>query len=628
MSFVYPAALWTLPVCLGALILVCLIRKKYDTAQVPSVYLWRLAERLQSRSRVRRRLKKILLLGLQLVCMAMACLLIAQPLIRLPGADMHYVAILDGSGSMRIAGADALTRFDRAKAMADRDLQKLPAGSSATVMLAGDESQVLCSRVSADDARRALEGAVCGYGMGDTQGALELCREMLEAGEAITPCLYTDEEISAENLAVADAKGESEWNVSAVSMGAEGSIYGTSFEAQIVSSGRDASVSFELYVDGQKMAEDALQLRVNGQEQAQGTAYCPADEAVSVSLLARKVYGYADVRLVVLADDGLKADNEYRMHAPPEKTTRVLLTGEKTYFLERALSVFRSVELHTQKSAPVRQQSGYDLYVFDGCLPDSLPEDGAVWMINPPRSLRKLQLVFGDALMGTYLSAERGLEGDAARLTQSLSLADAAVVRFREVTSMGRFTPVLRCGAYPVLLAGRGDNGFAQLVMPFDLQDSNLPLLADYVILMDNMLDYSVPPILDKQDYDCGARVFPRTLASCEQLFIQLPDMSIRTLDPQAAQQGQTLSVPGSYTLMQELQGGGERLMSAFVHMPQAESLVSGGAARSLSLPEPATEADHAAAGEAQHVPALRLLAAALLALLMLEWVVYHREQY
>lgn len=629
MSFVYPAALWALPACLGALILVCLIRKKYNAVQVPSVYLWRLAERLQKKSRTRRRIKKMLLLMLQLACMALACLIIAQPLMRLPGADTHYVAILDGSGSMRIAGADGKTRFERAKAMADHDLKKLPLGSSVTVILAGDTAQTLCLRAGADEAAGALAGAVCGYGSGDIEGALELCSKMLEAGEAITPCLYTDEAVQAENLAVADARGEGEWNVSAASLAAEGSIYGTSFEAQVISAGRDAGVSFELWIDGQKLAQDALQLRVNGQEAAQDGVYCPADEAVSVSLLARKVYDYADARLVVLADDGLKEDNEYRLHVPPEKTTRVLLAGERTYFIERALSVFASAELHAQKSIPVQQLSGYDLYVFDGCMPDSLPEDGAVWLINPPRSPRNLQIVFGDALMGTYISANRGLEGDAARLTENLSLADAAVVRFREVTAMGRFTPVITCGAYPVLLAGHSERGFAQLVMPFDLQDSNLPLLTDYVILMNNMLDYSVPPLLDAQDYACGARVYPRTLASCEKLFVQLPDMSIRTLSEEEAQQGISLGAPGSYTLMQELEGGKERLMSAFAHMPKGESLVSGGdTARSLSLGEPAQQAEDAPLHEGQRVPVLRLLTLALLALLMLEWVVYHREQY
>ena len=629
MSFVYPAALWALPVCLGALILVCFIRKKYDTAQVSSVYLWRLTERLQKKSRAKRRIKKILLLMLQLVCMTIACLMIAQPLVRLPGADMHYVAILDGSGSMRIVGADGMTRFDRAKALADADMQKLPLGSSVTVALAGDAAQLLCSGATVQEARRALEGAVCGYGSGDTEGALGLCRALLDAGEAITPCLYTDGEApAAQNLTVVSAKGEGEWNVSAASMAAEGSIYGTSFTAEIISSGRSASVGFELYVDGQKLEADALELRVNGQETAPDAALCPADEPVSVSLLARKVYDYADVRLVVQADDGLKEDNEYRLHASPEKTTRVLLTGGKTYFLERVLSVFKSVELHEEKTVPLQQLSGYDLYVFDGCQPDVLPDDGAVWLINPPRSVRSLQLIFGDALMGTYLSAERALEGETARLTQNLSLSDAAVVRFREVTAMGRFMPVIRCGAYPVLLAGKGESGFAQLVMPFDLQDSNLPLLADFVILVSNMLDFSVPPMLERQDYACGEQVYPRTMASCEKLFVQLPDMSIRTLAAEEAREGIALSAPGSYTLMQELSGGQERLMSAFVHMPGPESLVSGAPQEGLALGEAAPRAQNAAAREGQHVPVLRLLAAALLALLMLEWVVYHREQY
>lgn len=639
MSFVYPAGLLAL-LGVGVLVLVALLRRKYEETTLSSTFLWRLAQRYQKQNQTVQRLKKALVFVLELLCVILAALLIAQPVITLPGADTGYVAILDGSGSMRIAGADGKTRFERAKEAILSDAQALPWGSRVTVILAGDDAEIAAQNLGAGDVRAALEDAQCGYGAGDLSGAMALCQQLFDAGEGTQACLYTDGDApQAENLAVADARGEGEWNVSISSLADEGSIYGTAFVAGVVSDGRDANVAFELYLDGEKQDGEKLEFSVNGQKQDGGTVYCPAGERLEVSILVRQAYSFSDVRICALADDGLTEDNEYRLYAKPEKTTRVLLAGENAYFLERALSVFDSVDLTTAETIGETALEGYDIYVFDGCMPDDLPQDGAVWLINPPRSPRRLGIVFGEALVGAPVSPVREWDGeDCGALVQDLAMQDAALVRFREVTEQGGFAPVLLCGKMPVLLAGRSQEGFAQLVMPFDLQDSNLPLLPDYVVLMRNMLDFSAPPMLSAQDFACGEAVYPKVMARCEKLFLQTPDMTVRTIEEDAREAGVRLTAPGGYTLLQELAGGEERILSFFAHMPREESRLEaaqdaqgdyGDQMLSLRLPDEEEKVDlRESVREDQQVNPLRLLAAALLVLACLEWVVYHREKY
>lgn len=629
MSFVYPAGLWAL---LGVLVVVlaCLIRQKHDMTGIASTYLWRLAQRIQKKSIAVQRLKRALLFVLQIFSVVLAALLIAQPRVLLPGAGTHHLAVIDGSGSMRIADAQGTTRFSRALDAAQRDAQKLPLGSSVTVVIAGDETSLLADHVSAGEVKDALERAQCGFGEGDFTGAAALCQAMYDEGRATQVCLYTDRDAAGgDNLRVVDLRGEGEWNVSVTSLAAQGSIYGTVFDAQVVSDGRSANVSFELYLDGKKQDEAKMELRVDGGVMEYGAVHCPAGESVTVSLLVRQVYDYADVRLVAVAQDGLAADNEYRLYAAPEKTTRALLVGERTFFLEKALSVFADVALEKAKTPRDAALEGYDLYVFDGCLPDDMPAQGAVWMINPPWTPKNTGIVFGEALMGAGISAVREFENEQLyAITEHLALKDASVVRFREVTSGGRFAPVLLCGRYPVLLAGRSDGGDAQLVMPFDLQDSNLPLLTDYVLLVRGMLNYSVPPMLERQDYASGAQVSPRTLERCRKLFLQTPDMRVRALDPQDGGMDLCLSAPGGYTLMQEMEDGQERLLSFFVHMPQKESRLEAQGGAAFALMTGKQTAEDVQPALAQPVALLRVLAAALVLVLLLEWVVYHREQY
>lgn len=634
MSFVYPAGLLSL-LGVGVLIAVVLLRRRHEETTLSSTYLWRLALQVQKQNQTVQRLKKALVFVLELLCVVIAALMIAQPVITLPGAGTGYVAILDGSGSMRLTGADGKTRFARAQEAILRDVEALPWGSRVTVILAGDGAQMLLQGAGAGDVRGALENAQCGYGAGDVDAALALCQQLFDAGEGTQACLYTDREYpNASGVAVAVVCGEGEWNVSVSSLESEGSIYGTEFIAGVTSGGRDANVTFELYLDGEKLDDQKVEFTADGQRQEGGVVYCPADETIEVRVLARQAYSYSDARIVALAQDGMTADNEYRLYARPEKTTRVLLAGEHAYFLEKALSVFAQVDLTTAEKPGRDADTGYDIYIYDGCMPDTLPQDGVIWLIDPPRSLWNMGLIFGEELMGASISPVRQWDGeDLSALTQELAMHDAAVVRFKEVTQTAGFEPVLLCGKMPVLLSGRAESGHRMLVMPFDLHDSNLPLLADYIVLLRNMLDFSAPPMLPAQDFACGETIWPRTLERCEKLFLQTPDMTVRTLDEQALAQGVRLAAPGGYTLLQELSGGGERMLSFSAHVPRQESKIGAQEpsqeAISLRLPDENARAQAMlSVREDQQVNPLRLLAAALLLFACLEWVVYHREKY
>ena len=623
MSFAYPSGLWAL-LCAAVFVLVCLIRRRYDTRTVSSTYLWRLAQRYEKKNRAVQKLKKAVLFVLQLLGILLSCLLVAHPSVVLPGADTHLIAVVDGSGSMRIADAQGKTRFSRAMDSLEQDVQKLPWGSSVTVILAGDEAKVLAEHIGAGEVHAALEGAQCGFGAGDMEGAQALGQAIAEKSGCSDVRFYTDAE-GGEGAAAVNVRGDGEWNVSLSSLAAQGSIYGTTFTVQAVSRGHSANVTFELWLNGEKQAQDRMEMRVNGQAQEHGAVLLPDGEPVAVSLLVRQAYDYQDVRVAALADDHLPQDNEYRLYKKPEKTARVLLTGEKTYFLRSVLGAFAQVDLHTQEKPGDTQ--GYDLYIYDGCLPENMPQDGAVWLINPRYLPASVGVVFGDALRGAAIAAVRDeLQGTAAQLTQNLTLKDASVVRFREVVSSGRFAPVLTCGSYPVLLAGETESGYAMLIMPFDLQDSNLPLLSDYVVLAHNMLTFSVPPMLGAQEYDCGVTVYPSAGAKCEKQFLQTPDMVIHTLEEEA--QGILLAAPGGYTLLQEMMGGAERMLNFFVRMPPQES--AGGAQQDAAQVgiERTERAEHAQSRQAQSVDLMGLLACALLAALILEWVVYHREKY
>ena len=348
MSFVYPAGLWAL-LALGVFAAVCLIRHRSEVTPVSSAYLWRLSEQRRKKKGYWRTLKRSLFFALQFLALALSALLIAQPIMPMPGSGVNVAVILDASASMQMADGSGQTRFARAVAAAERDMDRLPWGASVTVVLAGDEARVAADHVSGGaELRAALEGVSCGWGAGDVAGAAALCQQMLDEGGISDVRLYTDAPYAqAEGLEVISLRGGDEWNVSLGALETSGSIYGTAFETTVQSFGRSADVSFELIVDGKARGAEEIELRVNGQKQTAQTVYCPEGEAQSVSLLLRQVYDFTDVSVRVCAEDGMAQDNAVQLSRQAACPARVLLVGENPYFWQKALEAFPRVELTT-----------------------------------------------------------------------------------------------------------------------------------------------------------------------------------------------------------------------------------------------------------------------------------------
>ena len=187
MSFVYPAGLWAL-LALGVFAAVCLSRHRSEVTPVSSTYLWRLSEQRRKKKGYWRTLKRSLFFVLQFLALALSALLIAQPIMPMPGSGVNVAVILDASASMQRADGSGQTRVARAVAAAERDMDRLPWGASVTVVLAGDEARVAADHVSGGaELRAALEGESCGWGAGDVAGAAALCAVMVYCYAGVMP---------------------------------------------------------------------------------------------------------------------------------------------------------------------------------------------------------------------------------------------------------------------------------------------------------------------------------------------------------------------------------------------------------------------------------------------------------
>ena len=171
------------------------------------------------------------------------------------------------------------------------------------------------------------------------------------------------------------------------------------------------------------------------------------------------------------------------------------------------------MELTTAEDWRWRDARGIDVYAFDGRLPEKLPQDGAVWLLNPPRSPREVGVVLGERLMGAYVKGARTDTELGERLTRGLVLGCGRRA-VQGDDGAGRAENVLLCGEMPVMAAGTNANGCLQAVLPFDIQESNLPLLPDFVVLVNNMLEASAPTLLTRRRW-IAERGFIRSRIRC-----------------------------------------------------------------------------------------------------------------
>lgn len=620
MNFLYPAGLWAL-LGVAVLLLVYLLRPRYEQRTLTSTWLWKLSERFRKKQLPIQRAKRLLVFLMQLLMIVLGVLLIAQPRFALKGTGKDYVAIIDASASMRMEDAEGKTRFDRAREKILQDVAQLDAGSAMTVISADAQAVMLIERTQVfGEVEYALSQVEPGWSAGDLDGALALAQEVLWARPKAEVLLYTDKAYAqTENLTVVTLEDAGEWNAAVTAMKGRVSPEGTTFETTIVSYGRDADLTAALYVDDQL--------------QAAQTVFC-ADGVLQPVTWKTDRLTYTRARVILTARDALTEDNEFWLTSQPANSINVMLLSAEPFYLENVLKAFPTVKLdvftseHDEDDVPL---SGYDIYIFDECVPPGTPTDGAVWFINAPHPAVDTAMLFGETLVGAALTPVRSFTDETLSvITRYVGMQNVRVSRFREVVKLGRMTPVVMVGEMPAILAGRSSSSRRLISVMFSLSQSNLPLQADFVLLISGMLEYSLPTMLPTLHASAGEVMTATVLPFTYEIYLEAPDGEVIAVPCEGQTTTFTLQEPGCYTMLQKRPNDASKYSDFFISMPVSESdpgMKTHQTALTLTISGEETETDASLDLEYLYNP-LPWLAGLLLLILLLECVVVNREQF
>ncbi len=200
MEFIQIGGAWAF-LGLAAILALYMLKRRFEEHEVPSTYLWRRMLADQNANRPFQKLRKNLLMVLQLAVVALLALALMHPATKgLTGGD--YVLIFDTSLSMRADG-----RMEQAKERALRMVDEMAAGSSVTVITAGNEVETPLSR-SEDLVRvkQTISSVRAGYAGAALDRAVSLAQAMAREIDGLNIVVFSDDYEAPEGIRTVNAE--------------------------------------------------------------------------------------------------------------------------------------------------------------------------------------------------------------------------------------------------------------------------------------------------------------------------------------------------------------------------------------------------------------------------------------
>jgi hypothetical protein len=566
MHFLAPAA-FALAALVPVIIAMYLLKLRRTEQVVSSVYLWRRMVRDVEANAPWQRLRRNLLLILQLLFLAALILSLARPFTWVEGAGgQALILILDTSASM--AATDVVpTRLGAAKVQARRLADGLPDDARVTLIAAGDGAQVLVA--SSRDRRqihRAIDGVRPGAGGSDLTAALELASAIAARQPEAEIVILSDGRVTLpERLAL---KGRTRY----LPVGVSGDNQAISLLSLGPSSGSGSLTAFAQVANyGDVPAQRRLALYADGQlVNAYDLDIPPGDQR---AVLAEDLPAEAlVVEAQLTGQDVLPLDDRAWAVPRSAEPAAVTLVTEGNLFLETGLALLPGLEVTTirpsaleewkngrmegkETNLPTFQPSS--LTILDAYVPltatasTGLSADlpaGNLLFIAPPRSTGYFSVTgVVDQPVPRPVSALSGAAGGADDpLLAHVNLAEVSVLEAvrmslppwaRLVIAGDLATGTSHAessGTVPLLFAGEVD-GRRVAVLAFDLHRSDLPLQVAFPLLLANLTGWLAPG----SGGDLPTQVVPGAAASLslppevESATVTRPDGSTARLVPQ-----------------------------------------------------------------------------------------------
>ncbi len=625
MSFLTPIA-FALTALLPVIIAMYLLKLRREERIVSSLYLWRKMVQDVEANAPWQRLRRNLLLVLQILFLVALVLALARPFLWTEGVTgRHVIFIVDNSASMAASDAPP-SRLATAKARAKEVVAGLPDSARATVITAGGDTQVVASATSdRRQLRQALNGISGASGASDLTAAINLAAAIAARQPDTEVVILSDGNVTLPS-GFAGA-GRAALSVPAVvhyiPIGVSDDNVALSALSLRSSAGGQVSLFIQAVNYGHRPARRRLSIYAdNGLFDVHDIDIDATDQK---ALVIEDLPG--DVRVVearLEGQDALALDDRAWAVRRSEESTAVTLVSEGNLFLETALALLPSLEVSMVKPAEYAAGQSSNLTIFDAGVPvtGTLPAEN---------------LLFVAPLRSTALFTVTGVLDDPLPLAASpdepllrhVDLRDVQVLKAARLTLPDWGRPVMVSGrdvAAPLLFVGEVDARRVG-VLAFDLHHTDLVLHPAFPLLLSQLMGYLAPGAGGElpDQIGPGQALTVHTMPGVSEVVVEKPDGERTRLIPDAGQAtfAHTDDL-GIYRISWQDGTTAQRSVAVAVNLfsPQESNIAP---RESLAI------GGEVSAGASEAHPLLgrrelwRLVGMASLAVLLVEWFVYQR---
>ncbi len=653
MKFLTPLGLLGL-LGVAALIIIYLIRPNYQQKSISSTYIWKLSLKYKKKRVPISKLRNILIIICQILALITCALILAQPnkVLKAQADYVEIIAIIDSSASMR-ANTNGETRFERAIESARNEGDSvLSGGGVVSVIIADAKPYFLLERVNSDgiahfdDAMDDLyfDETACSYGSSDIDNAMGLCESILADNPAARVYLYTDTTYSyvPKGINIVNVANEDEWNAAILNARAEIEENYYAFYVDVAVYGAEKQVTVNLEVQGAN-ADDSTMAGVTYPFSTVVTCSRDATKTVVFKYLTdneeqppksdnieylwieegKKIWSYQSVHISLDVDDSFMSDNSFEIFGGQKEVLKIQYTSSAANsFFNAAFFVLQN-NLKDRWDLQITEikdgnyaTSGFDLYLFEHQMPESMPTDGVVFLVNPE--------TVPPAGAGFRVSNIIDLQGRPMSLTAGASHPITANIRADKI-NVSKYCRISQyASSYEVLMTVDGNPALMVentekskvVVMGFSVHFSNSVILYDFQLLINNLFRYFFPTMVSGNAFEVDDAISINSRGN--ELTVSQNKNVLQTFTSFPA----TFStgIPGMYKFEQTTDFGKSVSADVYVKIPSAES--------NIKMVADTMENPYKIEDENDYFYDLLIyIAAALVAFLFIEWVLHIREE-
>lgn len=596
----------------GMVILLYLLKMKRREHTVSSVMPWRDAAADIQANAPLQRLKKNLLLILQLLAVAALCAALAEPYLPVQGsAENRIVVVIDCSASMQSTDVPPC-RFDQAVSKARNIVGRMGPGDSMLVIAAGAKARVVSSFTSDTNALNAALDDLRPSDTGcDMRQAMALAFSMAAGRRSSLPRIVVFSDGGFEPLSDLPAVraridfvrvGRRLDNVAITGLDSRATPAGDQqvFIGMRNFSDRERRFNLEIYLD------DRL---IDIREQSLAPGAAEQEIITDTGGAAGRVTAKLDV------SDDLAVDNSGSVYLTRRRDISALLVGKGNIFLQNALNLDPRTRLTMSDAVPADfADSSYDLVALDNTDTAAPLPRGGFLLINS-------FVDGGPAAAGESVDSPTVIDWARSHpVTAYVDFAGVRIARARYLRLKPWASAIVE-GEGGVLGAAGENAGRRFVQLSFNLLESDFPLRVGFPIFVANCLEYLVPQseTAAGESARTGHPVSIHVPPDVRRLTVTCPDGQKRELD---VVQTPVVFVDTDRAGVYKVEG---KCVKREFACNLASSAESGTAPRSSFKVGPTRVSTSAAAIRTNREYYWALLLAAL-AILTFEWYAYHRR--